>query len=816
MEQNQKPIVARRDGLSSRSERQTKYKPSSGASLKSYVRIVLARKWIVFFTCIAALSATFYSLRRTEPVYEAQVLMMRAESKGNPSLAFLNQYVQTPFSESIQGHKELLSCASSVVGIKEQLEREHNLEFTGGQIKGNFSLSSKENSPIVRLTATAHTPERAQVLANTVAEIYIRKINEIKRADLTQGVAFLQAQMTSVNEKLTGVEETLNELRANDKIVFIPQANSSSTRLSSGPLNKLQELEIELSKTEIDIEWIEIQLQSVRNSISEEEHVSSDSFPQSIEPIQSKLVEMQIQLDSMLENFTEEDPKVVSVQRQVDALKKRLDTELAKIRDNGHNSIYSLSELKSLMQQSVLLDARLKGLKLKEALLKQKIATFKKENPDLIKEQSELTSLQRQARVHEQTYMILLERHEEMSLLKQMEMSRLQIIDPAVLPTAPISPKKKVLLLLSFVLGLGLGVGIAFFLEYLDDSIKLKEDVEEYLALPVIGAIPKIEPFEVPAEMLNGSTGSKNILALESVKDNPDSNPSSRFLSTPIKAQHNGEESNAEVALGKRRKRKKGSQKQTKKLLSGILLFADKKSPVIPNYRTLAANIRYANVDAPIKTILITSPAPNEGKTSTSTNLAISLAQMGKRVLLLDADLRKRRIHRIFQQDSSPGLTDYLADENNSSQEQSNPFAHDNARNGEPFIRPTEVDNLYIFPSGSHVSSPEMLLGSEKMKQLVKSLREEYDIVLFDSPPLLSAADAMMLANEVDSTLMVIKSGTTKRQIAFQAKELLENVDADILGVVLNDIDYSKQYGSYYYYYYYYRSYYYSEDEEEE
>lgn len=356
MEQNQKPIVAREH------TRQTGYKPASGASLKNYVRIVLSRKWIVLFTCLAALAATFYSLRKTKPVYQAQVLMMRGESQGNPSMFFLDKYIPSYYGmrfESIQGHKELLSSASSIAEIRRRLEKEHNLESTEVQI--NFSLSSKEDSPIIRLTATAHTPERAQVLANTIAECYIQKLSEVKRADLIQGTTFLQEQMTSVNEKLTGVEETLNELRAKDKIVFIPQVNYSSTRLSSGPLNKLQELEIELSKTEIEIEWIEIQLQSVRNQISEEEHVSSSSFPQSIEPIQSKLVEMQLQLDSMLETFTEEDPKVVSVQRQVDALEKRLDTELAKIRGNGHSTVYSLSELQSLMQQAVTLDFSLKG-----------------------------------------------------------------------------------------------------------------------------------------------------------------------------------------------------------------------------------------------------------------------------------------------------------------------------------------------------------------------------------------------------------------------------------------------------------------------
>jgi len=763
--------------------------------------------------------------------------MMRVESQGNSGLGFFNPYIRTTF-DSIQGHEELLNSADSILQIRERLETEHNLEFTKTQIKDNFSLTSKDNSPIVKLIATANTPNRAQASANTIADIYIQKITEIKRTDLNQGIAFLQRQMDSVSEKLASVEETLNKLKANNKPIVIPQMDSSSGLLSSGLVNKLQALEVELSKTRMEVDWTKSQSQSVQTSISEKVNVSSFTLPPQVERIQTKLVEMQMQLDSMRENFTEKDPKVVSAQREVEALNKRLDTELAKIRHNEQNNTYSLSELQSLMQQSVSLDVKLRGLKQKEALLKQRITIFKKEHPDLITEHMELTGLERQARVHEQTYMMLLDKYEEMSLLKEMKVSRLQIIDQAELPGAPISPKKKRTLIFGFMLGVGLGIGIAFFLEYLDDSIKLKEDVDKYLALPIIGAIPKIAPFKVPESALN----ERKTLGLNSSSKGPSfllvsgENPQRRSeptlsadgVNSPfgeerrvdparssvpfnqnilITTRHNRKD---EDTLGIRLKEhrnggKKNDKKQIKELLSHILLFADDRSPVVTNYRTLAANIRYSNVDTPIKTLLITSSTPSEGKTSTTTNLGISLAQMGKKVLLLDVDLRKRVIHRIFGQNSSPGLTEFLTDEDKSLEDYTL---------GEPFIRTTEVENLYIFPAGAYITNPEMLLSSDKMKELVGKLGEEYDITLLDTPPLLSTADAMTLAGDVDSTLIVIKSGETKRQMALQAKELLGNVNADILGVVLNYIDYSRQYGSYYYYYY--RSYYYGGDKGED
>jgi capsular exopolysaccharide synthesis family protein len=390
----------------------------------------------------------------------------------------------------------------------------------------------------------------------------------------------------------------------------------------------------------------------------------------------------------------------------------------------------------------------LQGLKQKEALIKEKIAAIKAKHPDLATEQVELNSLERQARVYEQTATVLLEKYEEMSLLKEMEMSRLQLIAKAELPVNPAGLPSMVLLALGGIFGLGLGVGIAFLFAYLDSSIKRKGDVEKYLALPTIGVIPKMKAFPVPKNALIEGEGNH--------------------------------------------------RKKTRQLLSHILLFDQNrpsiwrngagKSAAISNYRTLAVQIRYANDNPPIKTLLIASASPDEGKTTVATNLAISLAQTGKKLLLIDADVRRGQIHQIFRQSESPGLMDYLMDETN--------FSED-ASLGEPFIRRTRVDNLYILPSGAQVPNPEAFLSSEKMERLIKNLKEEYDIILFDSPALLAAADAMMLAPHVDGALLVVRSGVTQRQMALRAIELLENIHTEIRGIVLNGDNSSRQYGGY-------------------
>jgi polysaccharide biosynthesis transport protein len=730
----------------------TKYKPISDTSLRSYLRPLFEKKWIVLLTFLATLGTTFMGLRNSQQTYQSQVLMMQTESSGNPNVlfnpapVFSDSYSKLLGRSLIEGHLEILNGTSAIERIQEQLSHKYQLEFTVAQIRGDFSLSNQRGSPIIRLTATADTPERVQALANTVAEAYLQQLNELKKRDLTQGIVFLEQQMITINNRLIQVEAALNKFKTTNKSSFssngVPSGLSASNRNST----KLQELEAELSKTEMEIEWAEVKLRSIQNIISEASSTSESASHPLIDTLQSKLIDTQMKLDSMRGTYTDSASEVIEVKRQIKAYQERLDSELAKDQNKGYTGTYSLAELRNLRQEAFTLEVDLQGSREKEALLKAKIATFTKEHPNLVTEQMELSSLQRQARVHEQTYLMILEKYEEMSLVKEMEMSRLQIVNRAE-AASPVGTSAMILLPLSGILGLGLGVSIAFLLAYLDDSIKWKEDVEKHLALPTIGVIPKIKPVKLPKSI-------------------------------------------SIVLEGKRKHRR-----QIKRLLSRTLLFdnsstadsesARGKTAVNPNYQTLAAQIRYANVGTSVKTLLVTSTVPHEGKTTTLVNLAVSLARAGKKVLLIDTDLQSGQIHCIFQQESFPGLTDFLIDENKFS---------DTPSLAEPLIRPTAVNNLYIFPTGTYVSNPEMFLSAKELDGLLQSLEQEYDMILFDSPALLSTADAMMVAPRVDGTLLVLKSGTTKRHVAREAIELLENINAKILGVILNHSKSSKQY----------------------
>lgn len=217
-----------------------------------------------------------------------------------------------------------------------------------------------------------------------------------------------------------------------------------------------------------------------------------------------------------------------------------------------------------------------------------------------------------------------------------------------------------------------------------------------------------------------------------------------------------------------------------------VVTHSDPKSPVSEAYRVLRTNIQYSNVDNPLKTIVVTSSEPMEGKTTTVVNLAVAFAQAGNRVLLIDSDLRKPKIHKVFMIRNDCGLTDLLV-------------ARDNYRN---YIRRCDVPDLDILVCGTIPPNPSELLSSNAMKQLLQDAREDYDIVLMDAPPAGSVTDAAIISAYVDGTVLVAYSGHVEIGSLKHAKELLDKVNANIIGVILNRLDKNAS-GNYYSYKYY-------------
>ena len=215
-----------------------------------------------------------------------------------------------------------------------------------------------------------------------------------------------------------------------------------------------------------------------------------------------------------------------------------------------------------------------------------------------------------------------------------------------------------------------------------------------------------------------------------------------------------------------------------------LIVYEQPKSPTAEAYRTLRTNLQFAKVDGELKTIMFTSAGPVEGKSTTIANTAVAIAQSGKKVILVDCDLRKPVQHKIFNT-KNQGITNILVENLNVTD----------------YIQDTSIENLRLVTSGPIPPNPSELLGSGKMNALLATLREQADMVLIDVPPVVAVTDASVLASQVDGITLVLDSGTVRPEMAQRAKELLTNANGKILGVILNRVEIDDEHAYYYYYY---------------
>ena len=770
--------------------------------LRDYIAILFVRKWLVLSCFLAVMIACLYYLKTTPPTYKATAVLLYEKNRSTPVL--LEELQLAPSSLQIEAQQRILQSPLILAEIATRVNTQPGFNVAREQLSKSISLTSPRSTDILEISAEALTPEGAALIANTATRVYLDKTAERKHSDLDQVIDFLKAQMTAVNQLLEKSEEELNTFR--ERYGIIPQVKEGLLT-GSGLLQQLGQMQQDLLDTQTQVQLAKVRLGSITELLEKYKKQSpeADSTLQTfkgasyIQQLQGKIIDLRIAMEAARQAYTDKSDQVVTLKQQLESAQAQLEKDFKDIvSQEGLGGLDPLSEWQNLMRQEIDLTVELRGLEQKQTLIEEKIEEFKAKHPELISKEVELMQLGRKSRQYEETYGFLMKKHAETQMMRQIQTSELSIITPALPPGAPIKPKTMMTLLLGGVLGVMLGVGSAFFLEYMDDSLRKKEDIERWLGLPVVGAIPTIPLNRKRGREVSALVGIGNGEPTESAAERESAldTPGGRSHSPIPTARSTGHRS---------RRHSENYYKQRYALISRSIPHLAKN--IAESYRSLMAAIQFAQVDLPITTLLITSSTPGEGKTLTAGNLAITYAQSGKKTLLIDLDLRRPQQHLLFSQEREPGFSDYFA-----------ALALPQPQSTNGLIRETSIPNLHLLPCGQVPPNPIALLGSDKMLALLEEWKKEYDIILIDTPPLLSVADAAIASRNVDTTLLIVEAGKTKRQIALQGKSVLEQVGAPISGVILNNVDFSKHYGGYYYYHYYryYHRYYSSSESEEE
>jgi len=447
--------------------------------------------------------------------------------------------------------------------------------------------------------------------------------------------------------------------------------------------------------------------------------------------LEAKLGELRQKRALLLVDATEEAPEVKEVDQQI----KELDSQLKDLR--SRKSATLLTNLNTRYQQALEREQSLR-----KAFEQQRAETLSQNEAAI-----NYRIIQQEIETNKSLLNGLLSRARENDVVMAGKPNNISIVDYALTPDTPVGPNRARTVIAAFFLSIGLGLGLALFFEYLDDTVHSTEEVERVLHLPALAVIPSVGN-AARRRVLPGISGS-----------------------TALQKQNGNGNGNSE-----------------------LLMNVDSRSPLAEAYRHLRTSVLLSTAGRTPKSLLVTSSLPGEGKTTTAVNTAISLAQTGASVVIIDADMRRPRLQTIFDMQGQQGLSSILSSDASEDEMLS-------------MVRSDEESGLSVLTSGPIPPNPAELLGSDQMHRLLAVLQAKYTHVVIDSPPVSSFTDGVLISTMVDGVLLVVHGGKSSRHIVRRSKQLLNDVGAKIFGVVLNNINLQSH--DYYYYQTYYGQKYY-------
>lgn len=598
-------------------------------------------------------------------------------------------------------------------------EEKARLERAIAILDGGLTVDPVKETRALRISFTHADPEIAANVANWVAANFLSRNFENKTQKFTDAAKWLDESTRKLKAKAQEAEEKLADYTRAHGIFLTDKEGTLTT-------TKLSRLHDEVLRAESDRMikqslFDEVKQGRVQKNPEAYADLLFKTSPKLVE-LQKELSDLQTQSAELSNKYGPDNPKVREAELKIAAINQQL-----------KESSTSLEEkLKIEYERAVRVESDLKN-----ALERAKGEATQQNQASI-----QYNILRQEVDTNNKLYQDFLQKTNQAEAQKVEQQNNLLIIESAQVPGFPVGPRRMFTILIGFMLSTAVGVGLAFFLEYLDNTIKTVEDVSRYAQLPALSVIPAV------AASAHRKLSAKSKKALGAAAG---------ASSLPMKAEQ--------------------------------LVSLDTRSSAAEAYRVLRTSVLLSAAGQPPKTILITSGQPGEGKTTTAINTAISLSQLGASVLIIDCDLRRPTTHKVLGVDHIQGLSTYLSRNNVTLDE---------------VIQKLPIANLSLLPCGPIPPNPAELIISERMKEMLRELSERYDHIIIDSPPLINVTDPVILSTMVDGVILVVHGGKSTRDIVRRARQELSSVGAKVFGVVLNNVDLRREgYDNYYYARYY-------------
>ena len=713
-----------------------------GLDIRAYWRVIQKRRWTILSILLITFASVLIVTIKEKPVYRANTLL--EIEKENPNIPTVQELFQLEdvSDNYLETQYKVLQSDTLARRVIDELHLDQVQEFNppkgewfwksthaaareDGSVvdpeteqavlvrfNDRLSVEPVRRSRLVQVSFESQDPSVAAKALNALASNYIQENLEGRWDDAQKASEWLSQQLQTFKAKLEKSEDDLQDYAQNNGLLFLETEKGDTENIVDERLRQLQD---ELTKAQAD----RYTKESLYRLVQAGDYSSLPGVVDNklMQDLTERLADLQREQAALTPTFTSDYPKVKQIQSQIDDTQRMLNQE----RKRAAQGI--VDDYQAAVRR--------------EALVRDAFDQQQQQANLVAARAVQYNILKREVDTNKQLYEGLLQRLKEAGVSAGMNASNIRIVDKAVPPTKPVSPRPVLNLGLALLLGLGCGVGVAFLQEHWDNTLKNSDDIERLLRVPALALIPS-------RDSLNDTSAG--------VYGQPH-----QTLTLP---NGNGKHSPLQKLSGKAWIRIDGNGTQ--------------HSALSEAFRGLRTSVLLSAAGRPPRSLTFVSAEPGEGKTTVASNLAISLAQLGKRVLLIDGDMRRPCVHKLFDiENHSQGLVTYLTGEQDWRQ----------------LVRPTGMANLDCLVCGPVPPNPSELLSSDRMQLLIREAMEQYQFVLVDAPPLLNVADGRILATMVEGAILVVRGGFTPRELAQQAQLHIRDVGAHLIGVVLNDVD---------------------------